>query len=81
MGKTIWIVVSFVFLAGCVTPRGLEREKRDAYQVGYDAADKECIELQKKINVVIQNIQRDRIEKTERLRAFNQVDGEGNLRQ
>lgn len=66
------IVLALFLSSGCVTKAKYHRDVLTAHAKGYEAADKECIGLQRKLMSYLGDLQ-------ERLKRFNQLDSSGNL--
>jgi hypothetical protein len=65
------LIVSCLF-GGCVSMSTHKKEMKRMYDEGYEGANFECVNLQKRIKTYIESLQ-------ERLRLFNQVDPKGEL--
>jgi hypothetical protein len=65
-------VLAMLILTSCVSMKTHKAKVAEAYKTGYETADAECIDLQKRIARYIVNLK-------ERLKRFNQVNEKGEL--
>ena len=72
----VLIVAALLISPACVSRSNLKIQ----YDKGYSDANTECVQLQKKIGVHLVDLQAELEEKNSRLRSFNQLDSNDNLR-
>lgn len=71
--KAMVAIIAFALFSGCVSNKYHAAKVAEAYKVGYDQADKECLDLQNRIAGYVNSLK-------DRLKKYGQLDEKGNLK-